>query len=226
MGGGRGLGGPPGSPTATVPVECTTADVWSSHNRSFLGTTVHWIDKHTLERKCAALACSRLLGRHTYDVLAAALENIHNKYKISHKVISTVTDNGSNFVKAFSVFGETEHPTMTDSSQTILEQEASGEIVFTEVYGLLSQGESSHGEYSLPTHQRCAAHTLNLVAVHDSEQACDDGNYKRLFRSVMAKCAALWNKASRSTVSTGILRASARDRRKKLRVSAHFRFDD
>ena len=30
---------------------CTTADIWSASNRSFMGMTAHWIDRTTLERK-------------------------------------------------------------------------------------------------------------------------------------------------------------------------------
>lgn len=40
---------------------CTTADIWSCKNRSFLGVTVHWIDDN-LERRSAALSCSRFKG--------------------------------------------------------------------------------------------------------------------------------------------------------------------
>jgi len=35
---------------------CTTADIWSSNRRSFLGVTVHWIDDD-LHRASAALTC-------------------------------------------------------------------------------------------------------------------------------------------------------------------------
>jgi hypothetical protein len=98
---------------ATIPVVCTTAHVWTSHNRSFFGTTVHWIDEQTSEKKYVALACSRLSGSHKYGVLDSTLENIHANYKIGHKVVTTATDNGSNFVKAFSEFGETEHSALT-----------------------------------------------------------------------------------------------------------------
>ena len=85
---------------------CTTADVWTSHNRSFLGMTAHWIENQTLVRKSASVACMRLKGHHTYDVLMAALETIHTKYQIEKKVVLTVTNNGSNFVKAFKEYRE------------------------------------------------------------------------------------------------------------------------
>ena len=44
-----------------------------------------------------------------------------------------------------------------------------------------------------------ASHTLNLVAVHDADKAMNDLSYKKICRATMAKCSALWNKASRST---------------------------
>lgn len=84
----------------------TTTDCWTAHQQSFLGITVHWIDEETLERQSAALACKRLKGSHTFDVLAAAIDDIHCQYKIRGKVVRTTTDSGSNFIKAFTVFGE------------------------------------------------------------------------------------------------------------------------
>ncbi len=58
----------------------TTADIWSVHNRSFLGMTAHWINTATLQRQKAALACKRIKGRHTYDVIAAEIDHIHSLY--------------------------------------------------------------------------------------------------------------------------------------------------
>ena len=88
-------------------VDCvaTTTDCWSARNRSYLGVTAHWIDNVTLSRVSAALACRRLRGSHTFLALASALESVHRDYGISRSVVMTSTDNGSNFVKAFSVFG-------------------------------------------------------------------------------------------------------------------------
>ena len=52
----------------------------------------------------AAICCARIVGRHTYDVLAVKIKHVHRVYGLSGKVTATVTDNGSNFVNAFSTF--------------------------------------------------------------------------------------------------------------------------
>ena len=63
--------------------------------------TAHWIDELSLRRKQCVLACRRLTGRHTYDILAKTIEAVHIEFRIESKVLETTTDNGSNFVKAF-----------------------------------------------------------------------------------------------------------------------------
>lgn len=53
-----------------------------------------------------AIACKRFSGSHTHDRIAIILNEIHSKYEITNeKLMATVTDNGSNFVKAFQKFG-------------------------------------------------------------------------------------------------------------------------
>ena len=179
---------------------CTTADIWSKNNKSFFGVTAHWIDR-TLQRRSAALACRRIKGRHTFDIIASTLESIHNEYRISQKVVMTVTDNGSNFVKAFKEFSGDVVPQSDDASD---DHDADAEDVqFVDINALLDEDD---GEFSLPPHQRCASHTLNLVAVSDSKAADSDAGYKRISRATLGKCSALWNKAGRSTPCADIVR--------------------
>lgn len=83
---------------------CTTADVWKSRGRSYMGVTCHWLDTETLLRKSACLAVRRVFGSHTYDVVAKTLSAVHKEFKISRKIVVTITDSGSNFLKAFRVF--------------------------------------------------------------------------------------------------------------------------
>jgi hypothetical protein len=138
-------------------------------------------------------------GRHTYDVIVSTLECIYTKYKIEQKVCSAITDNGCNFVKASTVYSEDDNP--ESRSQTVLSQTNNGEVVYGNVTDILNTSESSENTFSLPPHIRCAAHTLNFVAVHDADFACSDASYKKIMRSTIGKCSAAWNKASRSTVA-------------------------
>ena len=57
--------------------------------------TVHWVDPTTMKHCKAALCWTRVVGRHTYDVLAAKIEHVHSSYGITRKVTTTVTYNGS-----------------------------------------------------------------------------------------------------------------------------------
>jgi hypothetical protein len=45
-----------------------------------------------------------IIGRHTFDILAEVIQSIIDDYDIESKQLSVVTDNGSNFVKAFRMF--------------------------------------------------------------------------------------------------------------------------
>ncbi|KAL7370893.1 hypothetical protein ABVT39_013670 [Epinephelus coioides] len=155
--------------------------------------TAHWIDPQSLERKKAALACRRFTGRHTYDSIATELENIHSSFTVSHKVTATVTDNGSNFVKAFKVY----QPVHDDDS----EEGDDDDVTFVDLHEAL-QNRDEDDVITLPPHHRCASHTANLISCSDVDKwLLSRPEVKAVYRSATAECTALWNRASRSTVS-------------------------
>lgn len=53
------------------------------------------------------------MGTQTFDILASVMNDIHSEYYICEKTVRTTTDNGSNFIQAFSVFGEVENNNAT-----------------------------------------------------------------------------------------------------------------
>lgn len=150
-----------------VTIVCTTADLWTAHNRSFFGMTCHWIEEETMKRKSAALACARVKGRHTYDVLAAKISEIHAEYTVQHKVRATVTDNGSNFVKAFREF---------ETNEEAAPDEFDDGIRFTDMDAVLETEGDEELHFFLPPHKRCAAHTFNLVATNEVTKAALKGS--------------------------------------------------
>lgn len=79
---------------------CTTANGWTSRRRSFIGITAHWLNQN-LKRRSACLAVRRVVKTCDYDIIAKLLESVYEEFDILDKVIATITDNGSNFVKVF-----------------------------------------------------------------------------------------------------------------------------
>lgn len=160
--------------------------------------TAHWIDGISFKREKAALCCKRVRGRHTYDVIACEIDGVHSAFGLSHKVTACVTDNGSNFSKAFRMF-ESHPDDGSDSDEPPDDEEE--EVTFTDVAEALSTG--SDETFSLPPHLRCASHTLNLISKNDLEKwLTSNSDCKAVYRSAFAKCTALWTKTSRSTVAS------------------------
>ncbi|XP_059187943.1 uncharacterized protein LOC131970539 [Centropristis striata] len=150
-----------------------------------------------MERGQAALACKRFKGRHTHDRIATELDHIHSSYGITHKITTTVTDNGSNFVKAFKRYQPVEHDD---------EDEGEDEVTFTDISEALQttvvNDDDDEIEITLPPHMRCASHTLNLVSCTDVDKwLLSTPGTKAVYRNATTKCTGLWNKASRSTVA-------------------------
>lgn len=198
---------------------CTTADIWSGKKRSFLGVTAHWIDTQS-QRRSAAIACRRFKGAHTFDRIKDLLLEIFAEIDLdSRKVICSVTDNGSNFVKAFKIFGikktslseiNTESDQESTSSDSENEFEAGPssrhqnlEVLSTrqsnEIEDSLFIEDPIENFYSLPFHMRCNAHTLNLIASADTKSLLTDkkSSLGKMHLTVIDKCNELWSAAAR-----------------------------
>ena len=180
----------------------------TGNNRSYLGVTRHWIDPQSLDRKSAVLACRRIKGSHTFDNLAKILEAVHKEYKIQNKTTKTITDNGSDFVKAFSEFGRISNGiaisfSTDDNAEQLTDEDFENDMNFVEIFEVLDNHPASVDEenYHLPQHQRCLAHTLNLICTKDIETALENPNYKKISRCTFAKCQSLWNKYKRSPLA-------------------------
>lgn len=177
----------------------TTTDGWSMRGRAFIGLTVHWIDPNTIERRWAALSCERLLGSHTYVALTGAISSVHTKFGITNKVVSTTTDNASNFGKAFRMFGAVNEELDDKDEEDTLDEGLINPVCITEALNnRQSNIRQTNLHQQLPPHQRCACHTLNLIATKDAEGAELDLHFKKLYRSSTAKATAICNKSSRS----------------------------
>lgn len=204
----------------TVDYLCATADVWSTKHKSYMGVTVHWVDSKSLERKSSVLCCRRFESPHTGERIASLLNSIYSEFGIADKILVTVTDNASNFVKAFREFGISmdtfaslveakrirqendlnENLRDIDKDAEAIEfpmeeEEERGEVSFTELEGTL-----------LSDHFRCGSHTCCLIATKDSKDAFKDEEYARRYKDVFDKVNALYKKTNKPKSSEIIKR--------------------
>ncbi|XP_076146991.1 uncharacterized protein LOC143131330 [Alosa pseudoharengus] len=170
---------------------CTTVDIWTARKKSYLTMMCHWVDSTDLQRKSAALACTRIRGTLTYDTVAAKIHEVHVAYSLENKVQALVTDSGSSFVQAFHEFLGVE------------DQEDEGEVSeFFDLNALLSTPPQEGAVLFLPPHQQCIAHVLSLVATEDLVKALTQHTTCSVYSSAMAKCSALWSKVHQPSEAT------------------------
>lgn len=153
---------------------CTTADIWSNKHRSFFGYTCHWLDKD-YTRISAALVCKRFSGAHTFDRIAEVIQEINEEFNLNpFNIVATVTDNGSNFVKAFKEYGVKDFK-LEESHQSAeydADLTASGENYEDEFENIeFFDFENLPTQVDLPKHYRCGSHTINLIATTDFNTA-------------------------------------------------------
>jgi len=215
--------------------------------------TIHWLDPDTRARMNAVLCCKRMRGVHNFETLAEIMSDVIRQFKLEDKVTRIVTDNGSNYVKAFRIYGskgQRPHISAEDLdeveenvSQLVLDPQPTQENL--EMFGLvavedcvesnatteqdptpedgaissretLEAGEQDNyvdlfdklaapadADYELPGHQRCASHTLNLIASADiAPILAQDANYQK---AVIEKAVKLWAAQSNSSGKKDII---------------------
>lgn len=165
------------------------------------------INEEDLSRKSAVLACRRFRGAHTFDKIAEMLNAINASVGISYKsVTATVTDNGSNFVKAFKVFNvdlPLEEETADIDAEILdfvedLPVEGMIDDEEDELEFISPSNDSESSEISLPKHVRCASHTLSLVCTTDAAKALNkSAAFSKISHAAMGKCSALWTSAGK-----------------------------
>lgn len=108
---------------------CITTDVWSPHAQSYMGATLHFLNK-SFERESYLLAFRQLTGKQTYDVLANEINTIMNDYGIKFdQVRNIVTDGGSAYCKMFKEFGDVQDVSIMVTSESDVSDELDSENI-------------------------------------------------------------------------------------------------
>ena len=144
---------------------CTTTDIWSQRKRSFLDMTAHVVDPETLLRESFAIACEKFSGTHSFDSIAEKIQEVHDKIGLDYKKITrTITDNASNFAKAFREFGfkeQNENDNQESSEDKVNFESINGRVTFT--------CKNDEELFVLPTQERCFAHIGEMWHQSDSD---------------------------------------------------------
>jgi hypothetical protein len=145
---------------------CVTVDLWSNRQmRSYLGVTGHLVDSNFNMISCL-LTCSRFSGRHTASNIAANFEMVASKFDLTGKIDFIVSDNASNMVAAFDL------PQFRDNVDTPMNSNDDLEDLDDVEPHYYDDIDSLNTLYEdLPNHERCFAHTLQLVIKRSLDSA-------------------------------------------------------
>ena len=128
-----------------------TLDLWSNRvMKGFLGITCHFILNWSMYS--LMLECKRFKGRHTAENIYTYYCEATTSHNIKGKVITTVTDNASNVVKAFSIpgyYGDCKSQDYDEDEEA--DEREMNAIDLHDSLDYVSQ------------HDTCFAHTLQLV---------------------------------------------------------------
>ena len=176
-----------------------------SHNRSFIGMTVHYINPLNVEHVSHTLLCRRFENSHTGELIAKTVAVVLKEFQIVDKMVDIVTDNAANMVKAFRILPDL-CQSDTETEDCDVEMLSLSDIVNPEMIGDQDDElDDSPVVDLLLQHKRCANHTLNLVAAVDTFKARDNARYKRAYDSAMSKVQSLSNAVHRSTNNANIV---------------------
>lgn len=121
---------------------------------------------------------------------------------LTPQVVTTTTDNGTNYISAFNQFGvaeehkkkEEEDPELVNSTPILV-----GEAL---------EGTTNH-DILLPKHRRCATHTVNLLVSKDIEKVPGWTTTPRpAFTKPAAKAQGIWNAQNRKTVTANDIKVA------------------
>ena len=159
--------------------------------KGFMGITRHFVCDWVLES--VMIACKRFKGKHSYDNIRHEYEEAMASFDVENKVTTVINDNASNMIKAFNF----SIPGCDKSISTIAadcndNDDKDEQCDDTPAYDLLP-------EDCFPNHQRCYAHTLQLV-VKDGLLQC--GSH---IKKVLAKVSNLVNYVRKSQHASELL---------------------
>ncbi|XP_068084628.1 uncharacterized protein [Anabrus simplex] len=186
---------------------CTTANIWSSKNISYLGMTCHFILRDSLESKSFALACRQFIHNHTYDKIATAIHDVHKEFGITNRVTQIVTVDTRNLRKCFPGFERYECTpnNILNTAKTISRNDDKDKLEQQEVEEILELDSEINSNLTdqdedmllLPKF-RCNFHKLNLTVTKDISQI-KDNPYVKSHTSAFGKAEMIWKKISSST---------------------------
>lgn len=190
---------------ATTRYVCTTADMWTSRCKSYLGVTVHWLNDKCV-RESYAIACSRMMGTQDYKTISRIINHAHQRYGLtSENIVCTVTDNAANMVEFFKDLGIDSKISDKDEQMDIESTaDDDNEYDIHEITDMLeAYTEIDEFDFKLPRNVRCASHTLNLIVTADIQKAIQDKlltkqSFEYLYVRSMELCSQLWNNLKRS----------------------------